>query len=120
MTAFSVNQVDELGSAALSYVSTTASDEFVNTGKEFIILKGHATVDATVVFTAQITNVRHPSFGNTTKANITIDLDSEQTKIVGPFKPSAFNDSDGKVKFATTMASGTVFPTALVCYLDDR
>ena len=123
MTAFAINKVDELGTGNITFeaiTSGTEADSFANTGKEFIILKGHSSVTATVNFIAQITNVRHPSFGNTSKSNIVITLGAEQIILVGPFKPGAFNDSDNKVKMTTTMASGTSSPTAAVCYLDDR
>ena len=67
-----------------------------------------------------MTNVRHPTFGNTTKANVAVAVAAAATVIVGPFKPSAFNDTDNKVKMTTVMASGTAPLSAKVCYLDDR
>ena len=117
-------KVDELGSSALSFTTLTLgteADDFVNTGKEFIVLKGHATVATTsVTFVAQVTNVRHPTFGNTTKANVAVAVAAAATVIVGPFKPSAFNDTDNKVKMTTVMASGTAPLSAKGGYLDYR
>ena len=117
-------KVDELGTGAISFTTLTLgseADDFVNTGKEFVVLKGHATVATTsVTFIAQITNVRHPGYGNTTKANVAVAVAAAATVIVGPFKPSAFNDTDNKVKITTVMASGTAPLSAKVCYLDDR
>ena len=124
MATLAALKVDELGSGAVSFTTLTLgteADDFINTGKEFIVLKGHATVATTsVTFVAQVTNVRHPSFGNTTKANVAVAVAAAATVIVGPFKPSAFNDTDNKVKITTVMASGTAPLSAKVCYLDDR
>ena len=119
-------KVDELGTGSISFTTLThgsaghGGDEFTNTGKEFVVFKGHATVGGDVTFTAQVTNVRHPSYGNTTKANLSIAVDAAEVVVVGPFKPSAFNDTDNKVKMTTVMASGTAPLSAKVCYLDDR
>ena len=124
MATLAALKVDELGSGAVSFTTLTLgseADDFINTGKEFIVLKGHATVATTsVTFTAQVTNVRHPTFGNTTKANVAVAVAIGATVIVGPFKPSAFNDTDNKVRMTTVMASGTAPLSAKVCYLDDR
>ena len=120
MAALDINKVDELGTGNLTFEALSANDTFVNTGKEFIILKGHASTANTVVFSTQITHIRHPNYGNTTKADISITLGAGQTHIVGPFKPNAYNTSSNTVAVATTPASGTDRGTCAVCYLDDR
>ena len=119
-------KVDELGTGSISFTTLThgsaghEGDEFTNTGKEFVVFKGHATVGGDVTFTAQVTNVRHPSYGNTTKANLSIAVDAAEVVVVGPFKPNAFNDSNNVVKMSCVMDSGSTGCVAKVCYLDDR
>ena len=123
MATLTSQKIDELGTGAITFTTMTggaSGDEFINTGKDFIMLKGHATVAATVTFIVTITNVRHPNYGNTSKSNVVIALAATATHLVGPFKLNAFNDSDSKVKITTVMASGTAFPTAKVFYLDER
>tara|TARA_R100001510_G_C7541966_1_gene129164 strand:+ start:75 stop:422 length:348 start_codon:yes stop_codon:yes gene_type:complete len=101
MATINSQQITEAGLVPTRTI-VTSSDDFVNTGKEFILYTNSSGVTKTVTITAQVTSVNSPIFGTLTKANATKAVSNGETVLIGPFEPSAFNDSDQKCTFAIT------------------
>ena len=73
-------------------------DEFTNSGVEFIrIYNGNAST-RTVTITAQTTNYYLPRYGKLTKSNTTKTVANGETILLGPFRPSTWNDVNDKVQ----------------------
>lgn len=101
MATISSQQITEAGLVP-TLTTLTESDDFVNTGKEFIFYRNSSGESKTITVTAQVTSVNSPIFGTLTKSNASKVVTNGQTVMIGPFEPSAFNDSDQKCTFAIT------------------
>jgi len=103
-------------------------DEFVNTGVEFIrIDNSHASATYTITVTAQTTTYSFPRHGKLTKSNTTKEVSAGTSAYIGPFKPSVWNDADGKVQVTyilgtsgSTAISGTHLLKIEVLYLEQK
>ena len=118
MATLSANKIIEDGLTSSTVACTTAGDEFVNSGIEFLKFRNADADTYTVSVTAQTTNVRHQNFGKLTKSNITKTIDQNETVYMGPFKQNAFNDANNKVQITYSEA-----PTAMtmeLLYLDQQ
>ena len=107
--------------------SSPGGDEFVNSGVEFIrISNGHASAQYTVTITAQTTTYSFPRHGKLTKANTVINVGPGTSLFLGPFKPTVWNDTNGKVQisYKLTSDSSTITGTHLlkteVLYLEQK
>ena len=101
MVTINSQQITEAGLVPTRTI-VTSSDDFVNTGKEFIFYRNSSGESKTITVTAQVTSVNSPIFGTLTKSNASKVVTNGQTVMIGPFEPSAFNDSDQKCTFAIT------------------
>ena len=102
-------KITEAGTTAGTTAVAVAGDEFKNTGVEFIRISNyHRTNTYTIKVEVQNQAVIHPQYGTTTKNHVYKAIASpgsgasanvgEITAYIGPFKPKAFNDANGKVK----------------------
>ena len=100
MATLTVAQSSEAGVATGDTSANSGGDEFVNTGNEVIIaVNSHGSDnDINITITAQTTSFTDPVLGTLTKANQVVACNEGVTKMIGPFPPAAFNDSNGKVQ----------------------
>ena len=106
---------------------TPGGDEFTNTGVEFIrITNSHASAGYTVTVTAQTTSYYLPRYGKLTKSNTSDAVTAGNTIFLGPFRPSVWNDANGKVQitYVLTSDSSTITGSHLlkieVLYLEQK
>ncbi len=75
--------------------SSASSDKFANNGKQYLLVRNGDSGTHVLTFTSPATvdglDVTDP----------TVSISAGQTKLIGPFKPSVFNDSDGYVTVAS-------------------
>jgi len=131
MGTLGINKIIEGGLAENLENAASGGDEFSNSGIEFIhVVNDHASESYTVSITAQKTTMRHPNYGNLTKANQTFAVAAGAEAFAGPFRQIAFNDSDNKVQVTytctddgaaiSTVSSGTHALKIEVLYLDNQ
>lgn len=73
-------------------------DEVLNNGQIFIWMKNASLANKTLTITAQDTSVATTRFGQLTKSNATIVIESESEGLIGPFAQAAYNDADGMIQ----------------------
>ena len=93
--------------AALSYRTAaqvsepiTDSDTFLfpNSGREYVLIKkGAAAVDVTVVTGVVLDGLA--------VADRTVSVAANEDRLIGPFKPEIYNDTDGKVALQFSAAA---------------
>jgi len=131
MATLGINKIIEGGLAENLEDAASSGDEFSNSGIEFIhVVNDHASESYTVSITAQKTTMRHPNYGNLTKANQTFAVAAGAEAFAGPFRQIAFNDSDNKVQVTytctddgaaiSTISSGAHALKIEVLYLDNQ
>ena len=101
MAAITSQQITEAGLEP-TFTVVESSSTFVNTGKEFILYTNSSGESKTIGVTAQVTSVDSPLFGTLTKSNAVKVVANGETALIGPFEPSAFNDSDQNCTFTIT------------------
>lgn len=80
---------------------TGAGDKVTNhDGKTFLLLQNPGASAATATITAQATSVDVPGLGPMVKADLVVDVNSGEDKLVGPFPATAWNDSGGDINIA--------------------
>ncbi len=95
------------GSSISTAYANTGGDEFTNTGIEFIRIRNdHATGTYTARVTAQTTSIKHPTYGTVTKTNTDVSVAPGADAYIGPFKQSAWSDTNNKVQ-VTYKTTGT-------------
>ena len=112
MATLQANKIIEGGLTSSTIACTTAGDDFVNSGIEFLKFVNTDATTYTITIAAQTTNVVHQNFGNLTKSNITKTIAQNVTVLMGPFKQNAFNDTNNKVQITYSEA-----PTAMTVEL---
>ena len=94
------------GTSPALAAASTGGDEFTNTGVEFIRVRNdHADAGYTVTITAQTTSYSFPRHGKLTKANTVIAIGANTSVFIGPFKPTVWNDANGKVQITYKLTS---------------
>ncbi len=83
-----------LTSGALTTASAS-SDKMANNGKQYLLVKNGDTGAHVLTF------VTTPTIDGLAIADPTVSIAAGETKLIGPFKPSVFNDSDGYVVITT-------------------
>ena len=117
MATLTAQKITDSGTTA-AMTSASGSDEFLNTGLEFLFVQNaHASNSYNVTITAQVTNIHHQQFGTVTKENIVKSVSAGDEVFIGPFKQAAFNDSNNKVQISY---SGTTSLSVAVLYLDQQ
>ena len=100
MATLTVVTSAEAGVATADTSATSDGDEFVNTGREVLVVVNSSSSDndINVTITAQTTSFTDPVLGTLTKANQVVAVNEGVTKVIGPFPTAAYNDSNGKVQ----------------------
>ena len=113
-------------SPALSSAAT-GGDNFINSGVEFVRIENtHADAAYTVTVTAQTTTYSFPRHGKLTKVNTAISVGNGTSVFIGPFKPTVWNDANGKVQLTYKLTSdgsgitGTHLLKTEVLYLEQK
>jgi hypothetical protein len=119
---------------AINGVTTACAasgDNFVNTGVEFIrVNNAHASVSYIITVTAQTTTYSFPRHGKLTKANTVKEVAAGNSILIGPFKSTVWNDTNGKVQITykvtsndaliSTISSGVHALTIETLYLEQK
>jgi len=79
----------------LALSSASASDKWENNGNQFLLIKNEGGESTTITITTQVTSFDSPIYGDSTKANRTLTIASNQDGMIGPFPVGAYNDADG-------------------------
>ena len=87
--------------------SLDASNNFLNTGYQFIFFQNSSGVSKTITVTTQVTDIDSPLYGNITKTNSVKVVANGENCMIGPFTVDAYNDNDGLTTFAITPFSAT-------------
>jgi hypothetical protein len=100
MATLTVVTSAEAGVATADTSAASDGDEFVNTGREvLVVVNSHSSDnDINVTIAAQTTSFTDPVLGTLTKANQVVAVNEGVTKVIGPFPTAAYNDSNGKVQ----------------------
>lgn len=94
---------------AVVYTAAAGSQDFVNTGKEFVHVKNGAGAPITVTFTA----AGKDNFGITSTAHdLVVTVPATDDRIIGPFLPERYNTTAGKV--AVGYSSTTTVTVAVI------
>lgn len=114
MATIANQEISESGIADPTFTACDAGgDDWENSGTNFIAIKNNTEATAiTITFTATTTSFDSPTYGPSTKANRTIEVDGQKVAFIGPFEPAAFNDADNLVAItysAVTNLSIAVF-----------
>ena len=128
MATIAARKIAEGGLTESLSSCASGGDAFTNTGVEFVHIKNkHDATTYTITVTAQTTTYVHPNFGSLTKSNITKTVANGNTVFLGPFRPSVFNDANGKAQITyilgtsgTTAISGSDLLTIEVLYLEQK
>ena len=98
MAEVTIQQITETG-GSVTYSAATSGDGDVadNGGSTFLHIKNGGGGSITATITAQTTSIDSSIYGDLTKANASIAVAAEGEAFIGPFKPSAFNDSNGQI-----------------------
>src|SRR4051812_41088866 len=88
-------------SGALSAAST--SDKFANTGKQFLLVNNGAIGAKVLTFVSAAT------LDGLAVADPTVSVPAGESWLIGPFKPSVFNDSDGYVTVTVPDATDVTY-----------
>ncbi len=75
----------------VSGAAVAASDKFANSGKQILLVINADIASTTVTFTTRAT------LDGLAAANLVVTVGAGASKLIGPFPPSTYNDSDGYV-----------------------
>tara|TARA_R110001583_G_scaffold8915_1_gene42096 strand:- start:15947 stop:16291 length:345 start_codon:yes stop_codon:yes gene_type:complete len=84
-----------------------ASNNFLNTGSQFIYYSNRSGGSQTITITAVVTSIKSPLYGDIVKNDAVIVVPNGSIGMIGPFPVEAYNDVDGLTAFAITPSSGT-------------
>ena len=109
ITPKKITEEGVLTSTAPALASSSAGgDDFINTGVEFVRVENkHADATYTVTIVAQTTTYSFPRHGKLTKANTVINVGPDTSLFLGPFKPTVWNDTNGKVQLTYKLTSNS-------------
>ena len=92
-------KIIDFGTSVSTTAATSGGDEFLNTGLEFLYIQNdHSSASYNITVIAQVTNIHHQQFGTVVKENVVKAVAAGTKAFIGPFKQSAFNDSNNKVQ----------------------
>jgi hypothetical protein len=102
MATLVAQQITEAGVIPTITDLAVASNDFLNSGNEFIYYANSSGSEKTITITSQISSVDNTMFGELTKANAVQVVANGETAFIGPFPTASFSDGDGLVTFAIT------------------
>tara|TARA_R110002020_G_scaffold17302_3_gene61001 strand:- start:94 stop:444 length:351 start_codon:yes stop_codon:yes gene_type:complete len=98
MAVLSVQDVTEAGLTPSFAAATNGTDNMINTGVEFLVVKnGHGSATRTVTVTAQTTSVDDAAFGVLAKSNVAKTIAAGAEAYIGPFPVAAFNNASSQI-----------------------
>ena len=97
MAELTIQQITEAGGSVTYSAATADGDTADNGGGTFLHIKNGGGSEITVTITAQTTSVDSSIYGDLTKANASIAVAGSGEAFIGPFKQSAFNNTDGEI-----------------------
>ena len=97
MAELTIQQITEAGGSVTYSAAAGGGDTADNGGSTFLNIKNGGGSEVTVTITAQTTSVESSIYGDLTKANASIAIESGAEAFIGPFKPSSFNNTDGEI-----------------------
>jgi len=113
MALLTAQTFDEAGKDLILSAAIVGGDEFVNTGKEILVILNGDTASTTITITAQATSFEDKEYGNAVKEDQALVVAANNgVGIMGPFSRRAFNDSNQKVQI--TYSSVTSLEVAVI------
>jgi hypothetical protein len=102
-------QAPSIAGVTLTYTAAAASQDFVNTGKEFVHVKNGSVSPVIVTFTAA-----HADNFNivSTAHDLAVTVPATSDKLIGPFDVARYNTTAGKV--GIVWASTTTMTLAII------
>jgi len=99
MATFTTQTVTEAGLNAPTYTAAAGGGDVVNNrlGDVILHIKNGSGGNITVTVAAQDTAASNPSFGALTKANASVEITAGGDGFIGPFRPTAFNNSSNQI-----------------------
>lgn len=91
MATLTVYTAAVAGVAVVAASATAAGDKFTNTGHEVIHVTNGGGAPITVTLDAKATPI------GLTLTDPTVSVANGATKVIGPFNPDLFNDTDGNM-----------------------
>lgn len=108
MALLTANAISRDGLQAVLVAADVAGDEFVNTGKEFIVIDNASGGNLTATFDIQKT------IDGQAVTDRAVVIPTGERWYVGPFQTGVYNDNDSHVNVAySTVTSVTVFVAKL-------
>lgn len=98
MATIAVQTYNESGTDLTMSSAAGGGDQFVNTGKEVIIIYNGDASGKTVTVTAQTTSFTDSKYGSSVKEDQDVTVSAGGVAIMGPFPRQAFNDGSGYVQ----------------------
>ena len=98
MATLTIQSITEAGSTP-TYAAVAAGGDVVENqrGDTVLAVVNGSGGNLTVTITAQNTDADNPVYGALTKANASFIIANGATGMIGPFRPSAFNNSSGQI-----------------------
>lgn len=96
MATLSVQQADRAANAVTLAAASAGGDEFVNTGKEALLIDNGGGSPITVTFATPVT------VDGLAVDDLDIDVPDGEMHLLGPFPTGTYNDGDGKVQISYT------------------
>lgn len=106
MTTLTVQNIARTGLAP-AYAAVAAADEFPNEGATYLHVKNGSGSSINVTVTSKAS-----APVGTAQANVVVAVPAAGERIIGPFPPAAFNNTNGRVEVAYS-AIATVTAAAI-------
>lgn len=100
MATLTVTDVARTGNLLSGAAAASGGDQFVNTGSEFVSVYNADSDSMTVTIETPGT------VDDLAIADRTVTVDAGETKLIGPFQKSYYNDSSGYVQLTYSDATG--------------
>jgi hypothetical protein len=110
MALLVAQDIDRSGLNPVLSASDVAGDEFVNTGKEFIVIDNASGSPVSVTLDIQAT------VDSQAVTDRVVSVPAGEQRYIGPFKPSIYNDGDSHMNVSysavTSLTTGIIRLTA--------
>jgi len=97
MGVLAVQSITESGKVVTYSAAEGGGSVVENDGSVFLHLKNGSGGELTVTITAQTTTVDSSLYGDLTKANATQAIAASGEAFIGPFPPSAYNNTSSQI-----------------------
>lgn len=86
-----------------AFAAASTSDKFANTGKQYLLVNNAAVGSKVLTFASAAT------LDSLAVDNPTVTVLATSSQLIGPFKPSVFNDGDGYVTVTVPDATDVTY-----------